>query len=141
MGQFTTITITNAPELNTEQLGEIAENHVNDSSAWTDDDGTHYVEGHSKWTPDEFISNVLSLTSDLPTAIATVNEEWDSRDADEPGQTITRYRGGELLSQATQVNGLVPNDLPAAIAEARAALTTATEKVAWLIDGLDGVRV
>ena len=83
----------------------------------------------------------MSLTSDLPAAVVTVHEEWDTRDADEPGQTITRYRGGTLLSQATQVNGLVPDDLPSAIADVRAALATAAEKVAWLLDGLDGARV
>ncbi|WP_047523117.1 hypothetical protein [Microbacterium sp. ZOR0019] len=140
MGQVTTITITNAPELSAEQLGEIASNHVNDSCAWTEDDGTHRVEGHSKWTPDTFISDVLSLTSDLPAAGATVNEEWDTRDADEPGQRITRYLGGTFLSQATQVTGLVPDDLPTAIADVRAALAMATEKTAWLLDGLDGTR-
>lgn len=140
MGQSTTITITNAPELNAKQLGEIAADHVTDSTAWTDDDGTHHVEGHSKWTPDGFISDVLSLTSDLPAAGATVNEEWDTRDADEPGQRITRYLGGTFLSQATQVTGLVPDDLPTAIADVRAALAMVTEKTAWLLDGLDGAR-
>ena len=140
MGQSTTITITNAPELNAKQLGAIAADHVTDSTAWTEEDGTHHVEGHSKWTPDTFISDVLSLTSDLPAAGATVNEEWDSRDADEPGQRITRYLGGTFLSQATQVTGLVPDDLPTAIADVRAALAMVTEKTAWLLDGLDGTR-
>ena len=35
----------------------------------------------------------------------------------------------------------VPDDLPSAIADVRAALATAAEKVAWLLDGLDGARV
>lgn len=140
MGQSTTITITNAPELDAKQLGEIAADHVTDSTAWTEDDGTHHVEGHSKWTPDGFISDVLSLTSDLPAAGAIVNEEWDTRAADDPGQRITRYLGGTFLSQATQVTGLVPDDLPTAIADVRAALAMVTEKTAWLLDGLDGTR-
>lgn len=142
MGQVTTITITNAPELNTEQLGDIAENHVYDSTALTEDDGTtHHVQGHSKWTPDEFISDVLSLTSDLPAATVIVTEEWDSRDADEPGERVTRYQGGEFVADATQVTGLVPEDLATAIADVRAALAVVNEKTAWLLDGLSGTRV
>lgn len=144
MGQTTTITITNAPEITDEQLTEIAEGHVYDTTAWTDEDGTHHVQGNSKWMPDQWISAVVSLTETLPKATTTVNEEWDTRDADEPGQTITRYRAGELISQATQVNGLVPGDLPTAIANVRAALASdgdVTESVTWLLDGLDGTRV
>lgn len=144
MGQTTTITITNAPELTAAQLAEIAEGHVYDTTAWTDDDGTHHVQGNSKWMPDEFISAVVSLTAALPEATTTVDEEWNTRDADEPGQTISRYRAGALLSQASQVNGLVPGDLPTAIANVRAALAgdgDVTETVTWLLDGLDGTRV
>lgn len=145
MGQTTTtITITNAPELDVDELAEIADGHVYDTTAWTDEDGTHHVQGNSKWMPDEWISAVVSLTEDLPEAITTVDEEWDTRDADESGQTISRYRAGALLPQAAQVNGLVPGDLPTAIAKVRAALAgdgDVTETVTWLLDGLEGTRV
>lgn len=144
MGQTTSITITNAPELTAAQLAEIADGHVYDTTAWTDEDGTHHVQGNSKWMPDELISAVVNLTEALPEATTTVDEEWDNRDADEPGQTISRYRAGALLPQASQVNGLVPGDLPTAIANVRAALAgdgDVTESVTWLLDGLDGTRV
>lgn len=144
MGQYTTITIKNAPELHASQLGEIAVNYVDDWSAWTEDDGSHHVHGNSKWSPEEFISEVVALTEGLSAALATVHEEWDTRDADEPGQTICRYRAGTLISEATQINGLVPNDLPTAISKVRAAIAgdgDITESVSWLLDGLDGTRV
>ncbi len=40
MGQTTTITITNAPDLTAEQLAELADGHVYDTTAWTDE-GRH----------------------------------------------------------------------------------------------------
>lgn len=101
------------------------------------------MQGNSKWSPEEFFSAVVSLTEDQSEATTTVSEEWDNRDADEQGQTITRYRAGALLSQANQVSGLVPNDLPTAIAGVRAALAgdgDIAESVTWLLDGLDGER-
>lgn len=46
MGQTTTITITNAPELTAAQLAELAEGHVYDTTAWTDENDTHHVQGN-----------------------------------------------------------------------------------------------
>jgi tRNA C32,U32 (ribose-2'-O)-methylase TrmJ len=44
-----------------------------------------------------------------------------------------------VAARAMAEKKTVPDDLPSAIADVRAALATAAEKVAWLLDGLDGL--
>lgn len=143
MGQFNNITIKNAPAITVEQLESITEDHLNDWSVWTEDNGDQRIEGSSKWSPDEFISKVVTLAEPFPEATVVVDEEWDTRDADEPGQVIRRFRAGSVISEATMVSGLVPGDLTEAISSVRAAIAgdgNLAQSAAWLADGLEGDR-
>lgn len=144
MGQFTNITIKNAPAITIEQLERITEDHLNDSTVSTEDNGDRHIEGSSKWSPEEFISRIVTLAEPFPEATVVVDEEWDTRDADEPGQVIRRFRAGSVISEATMVSSLVPGDLTEAISSVRAALAgngDLARSAAWLADGLEDKRV
>lgn len=78
-----------------------------------------------------------------PGARAEVFQEWDTRDADEPGQSLDVYTGGEYQAARARVSGLVPSDLAKSIADVRAALGGSGDLAAaalWLVNGLDGER-
>ena len=64
-------------------------------------------------------------------------------DADEPGQSLDVYTGGEYQAARARVSGLVPTDLAESIAAVRAALDVNGDLAAaalWLVNGLDGTR-
>ena len=61
-----------------------------------------------------------------PGTRSTRPKEWDTRDADEAGQSLDVYVGGEYQAARARVSGLVPTDLAAA--------------ALWLVNGLDGTR-
>lgn len=96
---------------------------------------------HTKWSPDGTAEWAKKFTAKRPTLQVVVREEWDNRDADEPGVDHCVFRAGEWVEGESRINGEVPYNLAALLDAARFALTVsdpvpAREALAGLIKGL-----
>jgi hypothetical protein len=80
--------------------------------------------GNSKWTCEEAFSWASRFTEKRPSLTVTVRDEWDNRDADEPGIEERVYRLGVLDLGASKQNGEVPMNLHDLLQDARRALAT-----------------
>jgi len=145
MSQWTQITIRGGDEMTEESLAEIVEAvplEVSDLGIYPSGPGVWIVEGNSKWQPDglgDFCERVSLPRGRVVEAV----EEWNTLDADEPGQQRTVYVAGDRCAEQDQTSELVPADLKASITSLREALETGSgvkEAALWLVDGLEGTR-
>lgn len=148
MGTYTVIEVSNAVHLTEEKLDRALDqaglrDALDDLTVGSDEAGSWTIAGNSRWTVDEAQQLASDLTSGHPASLARVTEEWDTRDADEPGSSVHVYKGGQHRPDFDQETGLVPADLAEAIAAVRAALVSGGDlapAAQWLVDGLEGVR-
>lgn len=145
MSTWNVITITEAPGLTERKMQKALDRAGVDLSDLTLDQGDDgwKVCGHSKYEAEGIYRLAKDITHRHPGARAEVFQEWDTRDADEPGQSLDVYTGGEYQAARARVSGLVPSDLAKSIADVRAALDGSGDLAAaslWLVNGLDGER-
>ena len=145
MSTWNVITITDAPALTERKMQKaLGRAGVELSDLTLDQDAEGWkVSGHSKYEAEGIYSLAEDITRRHPGARAEVFQEWDTRDADEPGQSLDVYTGGEYQAARARVSGLVPTDLAKTIAAVRAALGGNGDLAAaalWLVNGLDGTR-
>jgi len=145
MSTWNVITIAEAPRLTEKKLLKaIGRAGLDLDDQQVDREGSEWkIYGHSKYEAEGLFDLAEDITRRHPGSRAEVSQEWDTRDADESGQTIDIYRDGEHVPAQAQVNGLVPVDLAESIAAVRAALGGTGDLAAaarWLADGLDGTR-
>lgn len=62
------------------------------------------------------------FTAKRPTLTVVVVQEWDNRDADEPGIEHDVFRAGEWVRDESSINGLVPTNLRELLTQAREAI-------------------
>lgn len=145
MSTWNVITITEAPELTEKRLRKaIARAGLDMMDQAVDRDGEGWqITGHSKYEAEGIYDLAKDITRRHPGSRAEVLQEWDTRDADEAGQSLDVYVGGEYQAARARVSGLVPTDLAASVAAVRAALGGGGDLAAaalWLVNGLDGTR-
>lgn len=97
---------------------------------------------NSKWGAQTAGEWAHRFTRKRPTLTVRVREEWDNRDADEPGMADDVFRAGEWVPAESRVNGEIPSNLSNLLEMARFALTVndpapAREALAALIEGLE----
>jgi len=145
MSTWNVITITEAPGLTERKMQKALDRAGVDLSDLTldqDSDGWK-ISGHSKYEAEGIYGLARDITRRRPGARAEVFQEWDTRDADEPGQSLDVYTGGEYQAARARVSGLVPSDPAVSTAAVRAALGGSGDLAAaalWLVNGLDGER-
>lgn len=145
MSTWNVITITEAPRLTERKLDKAIDRAGLDLDEQTVDeteDGWK-IYGHSKYEAEGIFEIAADLTRRHPGSRVEVFQEWDCHNADEPGQSLDVYSGGERQPQQSRENGLVPVDLHESIRAVRAAITSGIGLVnaaRWLVDGLDGTR-
>jgi len=83
------------------------------------------LEGNSKWTQEESFSWAADFTAKRPALTVVVRDEWDNRDADEPGVEERVYRGGDFIEAESKQNGEVPFNLHELMDEGKKAI------IAW----------
>lgn len=146
MSTWNVITITGAPRLTDRKLDKAigrAGLDLHDQDVCKTGAGAWTISGHSKYEAEGIYSLAEDVSGRHPGSRVEVSQEWDTRDADEQGQTIDVYIDGERREDSGLINGQVPVDLSKSIDAVRAALggfgdlATAT---LWLVDGLDGTR-
>jgi predicted ATP-grasp superfamily ATP-dependent carboligase len=57
-----------------------------------------YFQTNSRWTLDGMVDAALAISKKYPGKIVLLNQEWDSRDADEQGEEQFEYRSGKLVA-------------------------------------------
>ncbi|KDA04525.1 hypothetical protein DC31_06470 [Microbacterium sp. CH12i] len=145
MSTWNVITVTEAPRLTERKLSKAIDRAglcLSDEQIIEDEDGWK-VCGNSKYEAEGIYDLAADLSRRHTGACVEVLQEWDTRDADEAGQSLDVYTGGERQRARSQESGLVPVDLVQSIAAVRAALGGSGDLAAaarWLIDGLDGSR-
>lgn len=93
MSTWNVITITEAPGLTERKMQKALDRAGVDLSDLTldqDSDGWK-ISGHSKYEAEGIYSLARDITRRHPGARAEVFQEWDTRDADEPGQSLDVY--------------------------------------------------
>lgn len=146
MSTWNVITITGAPRLTDRKLDKTIGRSgldLHDQDVSEDSAGTWTISGHSKYEAEGIYWLAEDVSQRHPGSRVEVSQEWDTRDADEQGQTIDIYIDGERREDSGQMNGLVPVDLSKSIDAVRAALGGSGDLTAaalWLVDGLDGTR-
>lgn len=146
MSTWNVITITGAPALTEKKLDKAiarAQLSLHDLDIEQQDGERWTISGHSKYEAEGIHAIAADLTARHPGARCEVFQEWDTRDADDAGQSLDVYVGGEYQAARSRVAGLVPVDLTASIAAVTAALGGAGDLAAaarWLVDGLEGTR-
>ena len=145
MSTWNVITITEAPRLTERKLDKAIgraglclsdEQIIDEAEGWK-------VCGNSKYEAEGIYKIAEDLSSRHPGSRVEVFQEWDTRDADEAGQSLHIFIGGENQSALGRESGLVPVDLVQSVAAVRAALDGSGDLATaarWLIDGLDGSR-
>jgi len=78
---------------------------------------------NTKWTPEGVAEWAVKFTAKRPTLQVVVREEWDNRDADEPGIDECVYRAGDWVREESKINGEVPYNLVEMLDAAKFALT------------------
>lgn len=145
MSTWNVITITDAPNLTEKRLQKAIDRaglDMVDQAVDRDGEGWQ-ITGHSKYEAEGIYRLAEAVTRRHPGSHAEVLQEWDTRDADEAGQSLDVYVGGEYQAARARVSGLVPTDLAASVAAVRAALDGGGDLAAaalWLVNGLDGTR-
>lgn len=142
MSTWNVITIAEAPRLTEKKLRKAIDRAGLDLDEQTVDQlaDEWKVYGHSKYEAEGLANLAEDITRRHPGSRAEVFQEWDTRDADEPGQSLDVYRDGECVPERAQVSGLVPVNLAESIAAVRAALDGTGDLATaarWLAEGLD----
>lgn len=143
MGSTTTVRIEGAQLLTEAKLDRaIARAGLEDVDVTELPDGAWVTRVETRWSSDESHRLAVDLSTRHPAARVTMTADWNDRDADLAGCTISVYLGGKHREEFGQTQGMVPNDLDQSIATVRAALTGGdlAAAVAWLVDGLEGTR-
>lgn len=92
---------------------------------------------HTKWEPEHVGEWAHRFTLKRPTLTVSVREEWDNRDADEPGFTDDTFRAGEWVQAESTMNGSVPTNVVALIEQAEAAVKKWDEAFATFRSGAE----
>ncbi len=97
MSTWNVITITDAPDLTEKRLQKaIARAGLDMMDQTVDRDGEGWqVTRHSKYEAEGVYDLAKDITRRHPGSRAEVLQEWDTRDADEAGQSLDVYLGGE----------------------------------------------
>ena len=146
MSTWNVITITEAPRLTERKLDKAIERaglYLSDEQVFEDEPGSWKIHGNSKYEAKGIYDLAADLTRRHPGSRVEVFQEWDTRDADYPGQSIDIYIDGERRDEKGQMSGLVPVDIRKSIDAVRAAMDGTgdlAEAARWLVDGLDGSR-
>jgi hypothetical protein len=160
MGTWYTITVKNPGKHTEQKLADGLADHLFDLDVtdWRDEWGTPDMPGYhpadpsgnlvaqggSKYTADA-VRHVARKLSRKPGRTVTVHEEWDTRDADEPGEELDVYRDGERVPAECKYNALVPVTLADLISDVRRSMPLASRGapipfvtyVTDLVDALD----
>ncbi len=75
----------------------------------------------SKYATDGVGEWIARITRKHPGIRAEWSQEWDTRDADDPGHTVDVWRDGEWVPAESRTMGLVPVKLDDLLAEVKAA--------------------
>lgn len=143
MGSTTTVQIEGAQQLTEAKLDRaIARAGLEDVDVTELPDGSWVTRVETRWTSNESHQLAADLSTRHPAARVTVTDDWNDRDADQPGCDVSVYIGGKRREEFGQTQGMVPDDLDEAIGAVREALSGGdlATAVTWLIDGLEGTR-
>lgn len=144
MSTWNTITVSGAPRLTEKRLLKaIARAGIDlwEQSIDEREDGW-VITGHSKYEAEGLSEFGRDVSARHSGSRVEISEEWDTRDADEQGETERVYVGGEYVPSLARTSGLVPVNLAERIAAVRTALTGTgdlAEAARSLADGLDGI--
>jgi len=148
MSVYATVTICRAPELTEAKLDQALqrsgfEGNFTDITAYPSEEQGWTIHGSSRFADNEADRLAEVLSAHHPGSRVEVREEWDPRDADNPGKSVRLYVAGEHVVDADRSEGLIPSDLDASLTALREALAGNGDLVRaaeWLADGLDGTR-
>lgn len=144
MGSTTTVLIEGAERLTEVKLDRaIARAGLEDYDVTELPDGAWVTQVETRWTSAESETLAVDLSERHPAARVTVTDDWNDRDADQPGCEITVFIAGKRREDFGRTQGMVPDDLDASVAAVRQALVSGTDLAAaamWLVDGLEGTR-
>jgi len=144
MSTWNTITVSEAPRLTEKRLLKAIARAGIDLTEQTIDERADgwVIAGHSKYEAEGLGEFGRDVSGRHPGSRVEISEEWDTRDADEQGETVCVYVGGEYVPNMARTSGLVPVNLAERIAAVRTTLTGTgdlAEAARSLADGLDGI--
>lgn len=80
-----------------------AEELIDSSDSYTVKPGEIVIEWYDeKWGLDDGLSFCQDVSEAYPELHVQYTDEWDARDADEPGKTGYRWYGGKIIAEGTQ---------------------------------------
>lgn len=121
MSSWNIVTLTPAEgqALEMDRVKTLVENLIDLENLQINDNG---FEGGSKWLASDVGDFCLAFTKEYPGTTAKWSDEWDNRDADEPGHTVAVFRNGEVVPDEGKHSALVPNNLAELLKNATEAL-------------------